>query len=73
MKARVGATGLVGLRPVRRHPAGPAELRAAAEPHRRDLAGGNGELQIPIVFVADIEEDRVGDLAGERRAGQELS
>ena len=43
-----------------------------AEAHRRDLAGGNRELHVPIVFVADIKKYRVGDLPRQRRARQEL-
>ena len=42
------------------------------EANRRDLAGGNRQLHIPIVFLSDVKENRVGDLARERRARQKL-
>src|SRR3984885_11466377 len=72
VEPRVPAERLVGLRPVRRHPARPSDLRVAAEPDRRDLARGNRELHVPVVFETEIKKDGVGDLPRDRRAGQKF-
>src|SRR5579872_5222100 len=71
MKPRIGADRAIRVRPIRRRPSGPAEPRALAEPHRLDLAGGNGELHVPIEFVAELQKDRVGDSPGEIAVGKE--
>src|SRR5688500_1731467 len=56
MEPRVAALRLVGVRPVRRHPAGPAETPGAAELRRLRRPCGERQLHIPIELVADEEE-----------------
>src|SRR5208337_1413318 len=72
MKMRVPANRLVRLGPVRRHPTGPAELRFLAQANRRDFAGWYREIHVPVVLLARVKENCVGDFEREGRTGQEL-
>src|SRR5262245_53640995 len=62
VKSRVGPIVPVGARPLRRHPARPAEPGTLPEPDREKLSGGNGELDVPVELLAEIEINRIGQL-----------
>src|SRR5712671_8025225 len=60
VEASVATIGLIGLRPVRRHPAGPAKLPELREPPRFDRAGRKRQLDFPFELVANVEEHQIG-------------
>jgi len=59
-------------RPIRRHPACPAELTEPPEPDGLDRAHGNGQFSIPIELLAIVEEykidQRLAQVAGWQEA-----
>src|SRR3954447_19467419 len=60
METRIAAIGLIGLRPVRRHPGGPAELAELRQTRRLDRPRRYRQLHFPFELVADVEEHQIG-------------